>query len=309
MFGRRKREEEAAREVERRALFAELANRPDTVCPFLGMADSRTGYHPGVDDRHRCYAFGDPAELSAEQQQKVCLQRGYGNCPRYLRGVLVIPTEELEALRRPQAATPPPPPAAMAADRGGRRGLLVAALVLLLAVGGGTGAFVLLTADGNGVAVQTATPTPTAEQTPPPSLGASATAEPTPAGTPSPRPLPTPVVLPSASPGESVPALPTPGPEDEPTGFIVLVSEGDYPVVRMTEDGTLLESATAVFADVSGAPVQRYALEGGIYWRTLLGDYTGLAYSRVLSDDFDIYETFETADGEARFRLLEESEL
>jgi hypothetical protein len=99
-----------------------------------------------VSDAHRCYAFGDPAELSAEQQQKVCLQRGYGNCPRYLRGVLVIPTEELEALRRPQPAPPPRPeaprpvPAAKPAS-GGRRRVLVAILgaLLLAAVGGGAG--------------------------------------------------------------------------------------------------------------------------------------------------------------------------
>ena len=112
VFRRRQREDpaEAAREAERRVLFEELAKRPDTVCPFLGLAGSRAEYHPGVTREHRCYAFGDPAELSAEQQEKVCLQRGYGNCPRYLRGVLVIPTEELEALRRPMAATPLPEP-------------------------------------------------------------------------------------------------------------------------------------------------------------------------------------------------------
>ena len=76
------------------------------------MAGNRTEYQESVSQEHRCYAFGDPAELSAEQQQKVCLQPGYGNCPRYLRGVLVIPTEELEALRHPQphpAAGPPRP--------------------------------------------------------------------------------------------------------------------------------------------------------------------------------------------------------
>ena len=108
MFGRRKREEEAAaeaaREGERRALFAKLAERPEHVCPFLGLVDERAGYVEGVSDDHRCYAFGDPAPLSAEQQTRVCQERGYGNCPRYLRGVLVIPTEELEALRRPSGA-------------------------------------------------------------------------------------------------------------------------------------------------------------------------------------------------------------
>ena len=168
MFGRRKQQAdaEAAREAERRALFEELAKRPDTVCPFLGLAEARTEYHDGVHDDHRCYAFGDPAELSAEQQQKVCLQRGYGNCPRYLRGVLVIPTEELEALRRPQPLPPPPEPVAPepagAGDRGGRRPLVALALVVLLAVFvGGAGAVFLLGGDGNGVAGSSPTPSPT----------------------------------------------------------------------------------------------------------------------------------------------------
>jgi hypothetical protein len=144
VFGRRSRkvQEEAAREEERRALFVELAQRPDTVCPFLGMVDARTKYEDGAADGHRCYAFGDPAELSAEQQTKVCLQRGYGNCPRYLRGVLVIPTEELEALRRPlpPGQRPPPVPAVAAkpARRGRARALLavLGVLVLLGAAGG-----------------------------------------------------------------------------------------------------------------------------------------------------------------------------
>jgi hypothetical protein len=146
VFGRRGRrdDQEAAKEAERRALFAELAKRPDTVCPFLGMADARTEYTDGVSDGHRCYAFGDPAELSAEQQTRVCLQRGYGNCPRYLRGVLVIPTEELEALRRP-----PPPiqprvakPAQPARQRRGIPAAVFGVLVLLILVAGiGGGAY------------------------------------------------------------------------------------------------------------------------------------------------------------------------
>lgn len=113
MFGRRKREEQAAaeavREDERRALFSRLAQRPENICPFLGLEDERAGYVDGVSDEHRCFAFGDPVPLSAEQQTRVCQERGYGNCPRYLRGVLVIPTSELEALRhhRPAAQTGP----------------------------------------------------------------------------------------------------------------------------------------------------------------------------------------------------------
>src|SRR3990170_1680431 len=157
VFGRRKREEEAAaeaaREAERHALFARLAERPEHICPFLGLADDRAGYVEGVSDDHRCYAFGDPAPLSAEQQTRVCQERGYGNCPRYLRGVLVIPTEELEALRQRRAPLPEPVPAPAVAAGARRRGspilLLVAALVLLV---GGAGAF-LLFGDGSGTAV------------------------------------------------------------------------------------------------------------------------------------------------------------
>jgi len=145
VFGRRKREqEEAAREAERRAVCAELAKRPESICPFLGMAGSRTGYQESVSEEHRCYAFGDPAELSAEQQQKVCLQPGYGNCPRYLRGVLVIPTEELEALRHPQPVPQRPVPvvAAKSEPKRGRGGLIATVVLLLLIVGvAGGGAY------------------------------------------------------------------------------------------------------------------------------------------------------------------------
>ncbi|HEX2220901.1 MAG TPA: hypothetical protein VHK06_00075, partial [Candidatus Limnocylindria bacterium] len=142
MFRRREKQDaEARREEERRALFARLAERPEHVCPFLGLADERTGYQPGATDDHRCYAFGDPAPLSEEQQTRVCLQRGYGNCPRYLRGVLVIPTEELEALRRPTPAPPPPTPTAAPAARAERRRRAPALLaVLLLLLVGGAGA-------------------------------------------------------------------------------------------------------------------------------------------------------------------------
>ena len=143
MFGRRKREEavaaEAARETERRALFARLAERPEHICPFLGLEADRTGYVEGVSDDHRCFAFGDPASISAEQQTRVCQERGYGNCPRYLRGVLVIPTEELEALRRPRAAALPPPPLPATDESGPRRRTPLLALLALLLVVGGAG--------------------------------------------------------------------------------------------------------------------------------------------------------------------------
>jgi hypothetical protein len=288
VFGRRRQADEA-QEAERRALLAELAKRPDSVCPFLGLAESRAEYRDGVSGDHRCYAFGDPAELSAEQQTKVCLQRGYGNCPRYLRGVLVIPTEELEALRHPQAAaavavTPPP------ASRGGRRLIGALALVLLLALGGGGVAAFFLLGGGNGVAVASATPTPL----------------PTPSPSPVPTQEPTPITLPSV--GATIPPLPTPHPGDSPTGYAVFVLPGHWPVIRLESDATVIGQATADFDHVSAAPVERIEVDGAVYWRTLVGGYEGYAYSRALSKGFTIYKTFETASGDATFQELDPSE-
>ncbi|RPH32777.1 MAG: hypothetical protein EHM90_06625, partial [Chloroflexi bacterium] len=141
MFRRGGKPTPPAADADRQALFDKLAQRPETVCPFLGLAAERSEYEPQATDDHRCYAFGEPEPVSGEQQRNVCLQRGYANCPRYLRGVLVIPTDELEALRRPQQRVPPPPPppvAAAGSGDGGRRRIVVVLLLLLL-VGGGVG--------------------------------------------------------------------------------------------------------------------------------------------------------------------------
>jgi hypothetical protein len=79
-------------------------------------------------------------------------------------------------------------------------------------------------------------------------------------------------------------------------------------VARINEDGEITGEATTTFDHVSGAPVERVRTQGNIYWRTLAGDYLGLAYSRALSEDFVVYETFETDDGDPRFRELDEDE-
>lgn len=297
MFGRHKRDiEEAAREAERRALFEELAKRPDTVCPFLGLAQARADYHDGVTDEHRCYAFGDPAELSAEQQQKVCLQRGYGNCPRYLRGVLVIPTEELEALRRPQPPSPAPPPQrpvptpAPAGGGGGRRGLVVVVLVLLLAVGGGGAAFVLL---GN-APVANITPSPT------PSGSASGSIEPS--------------SVPTSS--ASVPATPTPEPTPAPGDvfdhYEVAVAPGETYTLYLIDDSTgePLASRRAEFDNWSQARVERLQRpDGTLHWRTAEGDYTGLSYIHDSSGPFRIREVYRTPEGGRTAEYLPEDQL
>jgi hypothetical protein len=301
VFGQRKRREaeaEAARESERLALFARLAERPEYICPFLGLAGERTVYVEGVSDEHRCYAFGEPAPLSAEQQTRVCQERGYGNCPRYLRGVLVIPTEELEALRRARPELAPPPASLAATERRRRRPVVLVALVALLLIGGGAGAAFLLLGP-RGVAYVSPTPDPTLS--PAPSVAPSPTPTEAPP-TATPVPSPTPIVLPSS--GASIPPLPTPGPDDEFVGYAVFVTAGDFPVTRLNDDDEIVGTHTAEFSRVSAAPVDLIEVAGERYWKTLIGVYRDLAYSTPKSGDFAIFETYESPDGEARFRRL-----
>jgi hypothetical protein len=300
VFGRRRREEaaaEAAREEDRLALFARLAERPEHICPFLGLASERTGYVDGVSDEHRCYAFGDPAPLSAEQQTRVCQERGYGNCPRYLRGVLVIPTEELEALRRPRPAAPRPasPPPAAARPQERRRFPLAILLVLLLAIGAGGGvAYLLLGGAGDGIA--DATPTPVAS--------ASREASPSPAATSS--------VVPSPSAGSSAVATPTPEPTpiagDEFAFYEVSLSPGSYELFR-TADGQLQSRRVGFdgYSFAEAAPARRPDDE--VWWVTQEGALTGWAYEYPASGSFRIRAVFFNGAGERRSYFLETAEL
>lgn len=297
MFGRRRREEEAAaeaaREAERRALFAKLAERPEHICPFLGLADERTGFVEGVSDEHRCFAFGDPTPLSAEQQTRVCQERGYGNCPRYLRGVLVIPTEELEALRRPRAGAPPPPPpvAAAAADEPRRRRspVLAILLVLLLLVAGGAGAY-LVFGRPDGVARETPTPSaPPASQSQPPqtaSAGPSGTA------------LPTPTLE------------PTPEPGDVFAFYEVAVAPAEFRLFALEDDGTISGRRLTAFDGYSFAKAEpRVGADDRVYWLTLEGDLEGWAYLFPDSGDFRVRAVFLSSSGERRSAYLEDAEL
>lgn len=302
MFGRRKREQEAAaeaaREAERRALFAKLAERPEHICPFLGLAGERTGYVDGVSDEHRCFAFGDPTPLSAEQQTRVCQERGYGNCPRYLRGVLVIPTEELEALRRPRAAQPlpppPPPPTPSEAEPGRRRRapilLLVGAIVLLA---GGVGAYLALTNPG-GTAV--ASPTPTGAVSPP---------------APTTTPLASTSAVPSISQGAATPT-PEPTPElgDAFSFYEVSVGPDEFGLYRLDGAGSVVDTRTTSFRDFSFAQVEPVlGADDNTYWVTTNGDLAGWAYRFPDSGPFRIRAVFLADDGSRRSFYLEESQL
>jgi len=310
LFGRRSREsrEAADREQSRRALFEELAKRPPDICPFLGLASSQTEYHEGFTREHRCYAFGDPVELSVEQQERVCLGRGYGNCPRYLRGVLVIPTDELEALRRPlppvspsaPPVTPPPPrPATRAGgDSGRRRGLsLLIGAVLLLAVAGTVGALVFFKGPGVGI---TTTPTPSASPSAVPSASISASGEPS--ATPEPSnqtPFP-----------ETPKPDPTPQPGDTFKGYEVTVLEGENTLFEVDAEGNIVRSEIAHFSRFSKAPVDKVLAPNGLlHWRTNDGFFTGLSYIHDRSGAFLIREVYEGSDGQLRYIVLDDEDI
>jgi hypothetical protein len=294
---RSQRDADAAREDERRALFVELAERPEHVCPFLGLANARLGYEPEPSDQNRCYSFGNPDQISHEQQARVCLDRGYGNCPRYLRGILVIPTDEIEALRHPAAPRskplPPPPlprpPIAVRPDRRFRFPVLTALLagsVALLAAG------VILIGQPliNGIAVG---PTPSAspDMTPRPTATATpATNEPSPTASLSPTPTP---------------EEPTPESGDRFSHYEVAVEPGTYAIFRVSQSGQITATSEANFSRSSRAPVApRRASNGLVHWETTVGFFTGWSYIYPDSGDFGIRAVFLSPEGERRVRQL-----
>lgn len=307
MFGLRRRREaaaaEAARDAERRDLFTELAQRPANICPFLGLAYERTGYVEGPSIEHRCFAFGDPAPVSSEQQTRVCQERGYGHCPRYLRGLLVTPTEELQALRNPQAPMAPIPPARraepLAPPRRRRRGALALVALLVLLVSGAGAGYLLLTRGGGGAVDPTDSPTTT--QTPTRSSEApTASAEPS--------------HTPSSSTSASAPASPTPEPTpavgDTFAFYEVSVGPGSYLLYEVDDGGGTNDQRRTRFADFSFAQAEPIeGTDGELYWRTVDGGLAGLAYRYPDSGDFRIRAVFVDAAGSRRSVYLEEEEL
>jgi len=302
LFGRRKRDDvaraEEAREAERRALFEQLAKRPETVCPFLGLADDRAGYQPEPNAEHRCYAFGDPAPLSDEQQRHVCLERGYSNCPRYLRGVLVIPTEELEALRRPQphVAPPPPPPPRPVAQRRRRRSLLVLLPVLILLVAAvGIGGLYLVNPNYVISWLPGRSPTPSAVATA--SAGLSGTPQPTGSASSLATATPTPLITPTP--------LPTPTTGDIFIGYQVGVGPQGYQLFQVDDAGKITKTVSTSFSHFSHAAVNQVTAPNGLhYWLTTDGGWTGWAYIKDRSGSFEIRKLFRAPDGSQRAIVL-----
>jgi LysM domain len=181
------------------AMLDDRSADPD-ICPFLRAVDDGDRLVPPVeapDPANRCAALRDPVPQSLRQQELVCLASGHINCPRYLRGAVVV------------AEAPDP---VVAAGRAVSPAVLVSLVILVMAASTSV-AFVLArggmemaVAAGSAppapsvtaVAAAPASPTPTIPATAAPT--ASPTASPTSSPTPTPTATPTPTPAPTPSP-------------------------------------------------------------------------------------------------------------
>ncbi len=63
------------------------------VCPFLRAADAKDVLGAPIespDTANRCAALADAVPQSLRQQELVCLTSAHINCPRYMRGAVVV---------------------------------------------------------------------------------------------------------------------------------------------------------------------------------------------------------------------------
>lgn len=194
-------------------VFAESSLNP-AVCPFLrSVTDDGLGPpFESPDPRNRCAAIGQPAPQSGRQQELVCLTRGHSNCPRYLRGAMVLGEP---AGARVVASGP------SAAVLGAAVALAVAASLSVgfLLVRGGFD-LALASPSPNQVAIVDPSPGPTSSGvalTPSPPPASTPSPSPTESAAPSPTPSPTPIPTVATSPTPPVTPTVTPKPTAAPT--------------------------------------------------------------------------------------------
>lgn len=171
------------------------------VCPFLrsvGTDGAITAPIESPDPANRCAALrGEAVPQSLRQQELVCLTSGHTDCPRYLRGAVVI-SEPVKPQRTPSGLTP-----AILASLAVLVVAFTASVAFLLARGGLElqGVAGLPGPSPTAVAVASPTTAPSVAPSLTPSVVPSSTVEPSPSIAVSPSPTETPV--PSASPSSS----------------------------------------------------------------------------------------------------------
>ena len=173
---------------------------PET-CPFLRAVDASDRLVAPVetpDPANRCAALRDAVPQSLRQQELVCRVRAW-NCPRYLRGAVVIAEAPEAPARRSRSLTP----------------AVLGSLVVLVMAASASVAFVMAR---GGLELAAAIPTcrrshlrrPSRRRRPRPCR---------PSSDPDPDPIPTaiPTVAPTPSPTASPTPAPTPTPTPRPT--------------------------------------------------------------------------------------------
>ena len=175
------------------------------ICPFLRAVDDRDRLVAPVevpDPANRCAALRDAVPQSLRQQELVCLASGHVNCPRYLRGAVVVAEAPAPVVRAGRSVSP----------------AVLASVVALVMAASASLAFVMArgglelaaaatpvprsSATALAIASTVPTPVPTVAPTPVPTVAPTASPTPTPSPSPtaSPSPSPSPTARPTAKP-------------------------------------------------------------------------------------------------------------
>jgi hypothetical protein len=211
---------------------ADRSPHPAT-CPFfrsLGPDGVLARPIEAPDPINRCAASGEVKPQSYRQQELVCLTGGHVNCPRYLRGLVVVRNRPF---MRPRATT------RTGRATGAAVALLATSVVASVGFVFARGGLTLPVAGPSGTSAAVASPVTSA--TPVESAAASLPAV-SPSSTPEPSPVPSTAPSPSASARPSLPPTPrrTPSPAprsdrydlldpcpDSPDCWIYTVRSGD----------------------------------------------------------------------------------
>jgi hypothetical protein len=196
---------------------------PDpAVCPFLRAVDVGPDGRSRVvrpvespDPANRCAALAQAVPQSLRQQELVCLTSGHINCPRYLRGAVVL-SEPVAVSTRAGRAWSPAILASIAVLV-----MAFAASIAFVTVRGGLELAVAATARPSASDLAAASVSPSEQPggvaSAAPSEVATSAPSPTPTATPTPTPAPTPTPSPSPSPTPEPTPKATPRPTPRPT--------------------------------------------------------------------------------------------